>query len=75
MTALLETPMLRHIKTKIMEMSRAKKLEHFYSLYNGGRILDAGVSGKARVPGENIFLSEFRYPENLYVGLGVEDLS
>lgn len=58
-----------------MALSRASKLDHFYSLCKGGRILDAGVSGKARVPGENIFLSSFRFPGNSYVGLGVEDLT
>ena len=67
--------MLKSIKFKIMERSRAKKLDHFYSLANGGRILDAGVSGRARVPGENVFLSSFRFPCRSYVGLGIDDLS
>ena len=67
--------MLKQIKIKVMAASRARKLEHFYSLCKGGRILDAGVSAKARIPGENVFLSSFRFPGGSYVGLGVEDLT
>jgi hypothetical protein len=67
--------MLQVLKRKAMKMSRAKKLDHFYSLCSGGKILDAGVSSSARVAGENIFLSSFRFPGDAYVGLGIEDLS
>lgn len=63
------------LKTKIMKRSRKAKLDHFYSLYNGGKIIDVGVSGKARIVGENVFLETFRLDDNLYTGLGVEDLS
>jgi Methyltransferase domain len=67
--------MLMSLKFKVMELSRTKKLDQFYSLCKGGKILDAGVSGKARVPGENMFLSSFRFAGESYVGLGIEDLS
>ncbi len=67
--------MLRKLKIKVMALSRARKLDHFYSLCDGGKILDAGVSGRARVPGENVFLESFRFPGPCYTALGVEDLS
>lgn len=67
--------MMKSLKIKVMERSRKKKLDHFYSLCKGGKILDAGVSSKARVPGENMFMSSFRFGGESYVGLGVEDLS
>jgi 2-polyprenyl-3-methyl-5-hydroxy-6-metoxy-1,4-benzoquinol methylase len=67
--------MFRHLRTKASEVSRANKLDHFYSLCSGGRILDVGVSATARVASENIFLSTFRFPGSSYVGLGVEDLT
>jgi len=37
--------------------------------------LDAGVSGEARSPGENLFLTTFRFGCESYVGMGVDDLS
>jgi SAM-dependent methyltransferase len=63
------------IKKYVMQSSRTNKLEHFYSLCERGNILDVGVSGKARVAGENVFLETFRFPGEYYTGLGVEDLS
>lgn len=67
--------MMKTLKAKVMEWSRRKKLDHFYSLCKGGKILDAGVSSRARVPGENVFMNSFRFGGDSYVGLGVEDLS
>ncbi len=67
--------MLKKIKIKVMAASRIKKLDHFYSLCTGGKILDAGVSGRARLQGENIFLEEFRFSGSCYTGLGIQDLS
>lgn len=67
--------MIGTLKTKVMKDSRAQKLDHFYSLCQGGRVLDVGVSGKARVPGENVFLSSFRFSDEAYCGLGVQDLT
>lgn len=63
------------IKTKAMFSSRARKLDHFYSLCKDGKILDAGVSSRSRVQGENIFLDEFRFSGSCYTGLGIQDLS
>jgi hypothetical protein len=67
--------MLKDLKIKVMASSRAKKLNHFYSLCTGGKILDAGVSSKAQVPGENVFLETFRFPGQCYTALGVQDLT
>ncbi len=58
-----------------MASSRTKKLDHFYSLCTGGKILDAGVSSMARLQGENVFLEKFRFPGSCYTALGVQDLS
>jgi SAM-dependent methyltransferase len=63
------------LKPKVIHISRQKKLDHFYSLAKNGKILDAGVSDAVRVAGENMFLETFRFPDNCYTGLGVEDLS
>jgi SAM-dependent methyltransferase len=67
--------MFNSIKIKVMERSRKKKIDHFYSLCKGGKILDAGVSSKAWLPSENMFLGSFRFGGESYVGLGVDDLS
>lgn len=67
--------MIKTLKSHVMHISRTKKLEHFYALCNGGKILDAGVSGKSRVAGENIFLETFRFPDENYTGLGIADLT
>ena len=67
--------MLRSLKNKVVMASRRRKLEHFYALCPGGKILDVGVSSEARVPGENVFLETYRFADDTYVGLGVEDLS
>ncbi|MEO5574191.1 MAG: methyltransferase domain-containing protein [Gammaproteobacteria bacterium] len=58
-----------------MKTSRENKLNHFYSIYKGGPIVDVGVSSSARIKGENVFLEEFALRPDLYTGLGVEDLS
>nr|WP_093191744.1 class I SAM-dependent methyltransferase [Thiocapsa sp. KS1] len=58
-----------------MRHSRQRKLEQFYSEYSGGPVLDVGVSGRARIEGENLFLQTFRGRDADYTGLGVEDLS
>lgn len=67
--------MFAGIKSAVMAKSRQKKLDHFYSLYTGGRILDVGVSAKARVPGENVFMATFRPDSKFYTGLGIENLA
>jgi hypothetical protein len=54
------------VKKYVMQNSRTNKLEHFYSMCGGGYILDVGVSGKARIAGENIFIETFRFPSKYY---------
>jgi 2-polyprenyl-3-methyl-5-hydroxy-6-metoxy-1,4-benzoquinol methylase len=66
---------LKTLKNTIMQRSRTKKLDHFYSLYRGGNVLDVGVSGKERLPAVNMFLKNFRYAGQFYTGLGVQDLT
>ncbi|MES9886984.1 MAG: methyltransferase domain-containing protein [Candidatus Sedimenticola sp. PURPLELP] len=66
---------IQNYKKHVMSISRAKKLEHFYSLCTGGKVLDVGVSGENRIEGENIFLETYRFPSETYTGLGVQDLS
>jgi ubiquinone/menaquinone biosynthesis C-methylase UbiE len=67
--------MLDAAKIRVMRRSRAKKLDQFYSLCRGGRILDVGVAGKVRTQGDNAFLESYRFEDSSYVGLGVEDLT
>lgn len=63
------------IKKHVMNVSRTRKLEQFYTLCKGGRVLDVGVSAESRVTGENMFLETFRFPDDCYTGLGVMDLT
>lgn len=67
--------LIRTLKIAVMQRSRARKLDHFYSLYKGGSVLDCGVSGKEWLPADNAFVNTFRYHGRLYTGLGVEMLS
>lgn len=63
------------VKNRLMAASRKKKLEHFYRAYDGGRILDVGVSGKTKHGAGNLFLKTFRLEDSLYTGLGIQDLT
>ena len=66
------------IKKKLMENSREKKLNHFYSLFDEGQsVLDVGVSTEAKgeILAQNYFLRNYRYESSTYTGLGVQDLS
>lgn len=66
------------MKFYVMELSRARKVDHFYALCpEGSRILDVGVSSDKRRGGPqlNFFLKTFRYRPECYTGLGIEDLS
>ena len=73
--------LLNKLKYNVMEISRHKKLDHFYRLCSEhAPILDVGVSQekakvKGREPPLNTFLKTFRYGSSNYTGLGVEDLS
>ena len=58
-----------------MRGSRERKLDHFYSLCKGGKVLDVGVSGKTTMEAGNMFLGTFRFPDEFYTGLGVDDLT
>lgn len=58
-----------------MRASRERKLEHFYSLCKGGKVLDVGVSGKTTMDAGNMFMNTFRFADECYTGLGVVDLS
>jgi len=68
----------RTVRAKVMERSRKKKLEHFFSMCNRGmNVLDVGVSSE-KYKGEstlNYFLKNFPYPATDYTGLGIHDLS
>ena len=66
---------LQGLKRRVMRRSRARKLDHFYSLYSGGTLLDAGVSSNEWDPSINLLLNTFRYPGDLYTGLGVQSLT
>jgi hypothetical protein len=65
------------LQNKVMQTSRQKKLDHFYSLFEEGMtVLDVGVSSELRrgIPSRNYFLKNFRYASRFYTGLGVQDL-
>lgn len=66
---------IKKIKNRIMHASREDKLAHFYSLYSGGMVLDVGVSGSTTMSAGNLFLNTFRADDEMYVGLGIMDLS
>jgi hypothetical protein len=68
-------PIVGSLKTEIMKRSRKAKLDHFYRLYDCGKIIDVGVSGKAKIETENLFLETFQLDDSLYTGLGVQDLT
>ena len=63
---------IKHVFTK---QSRQKKVDHFYSLYGGGNVLDVGVSSNQQIPFTNFFLNTFQPPGGCYTGLGIEDLT
>ncbi len=70
--------LINRMKFQVMEISRARKVDHFFALCpRGSRVLDVGVSSVKRRGGPqlNYFLKAFRYPPEHYTGLGVEDLS
>ncbi len=62
-------------KSKAMRASRQKKVGHFYGLHKQPcSVLDVGVSSNEHNPEVNFFLNTFRYADDLYTGLGIEDL-
>lgn len=61
-----------------MQISRERKLNHFYYLFQDGMtVLDVGVSTESRegIPERNYFLKYFRYAPEYYTGLGIQDMS
>ena len=70
--------MLVALKHRVMETSRRKKEDHFYSLCKDGMtVLDVGVShekghGSAS---RNSFLKNFKYSNEFYTGLGIQNLA
>lgn len=66
---------IRRLKNAAMRHSRAQKLDDFYARYDGGSVLDVGVSNKAGFATTNLFMKSFRGRDEDYTGLGVVDLS
>ena len=64
-------------KSHVMEKSRKRKLEHFYSLSEwNSSVLDVGVTGYFDYNSQvNLFLSNFRYQSQYYTGLAVEPIN
>ncbi len=70
--------MLRTVKRRLMDASRAKKLALFYALASDGeRVLDVGVSSEFRPGGgaRNAFLKGYRFSPDTYTGLAVQDMT
>lgn len=67
--------MYSQVKLWAMNRSRKAKLAQFYSRYEGGKVLDVGVSGRDWSDQENVFLKNFRGQPSDYTALGIEDLS
>jgi SAM-dependent methyltransferase len=58
-----------------MQSSRAKKLDHFYSLCNeSSQVLDVGVSNNEHSDAVNLFLNKFRFSAPQYTGLAVQPM-
>lgn len=66
---------LNKIKTWVMMRSRKRKLEKFYANYIGGKVLDVGVSNNEHNSSVNILLNNFKFDEELYTGLGIQDMN
>ena len=63
------------IKQYVMQKSRLKKLDHFYSLCEvQSSILDVGVSNNEHNDSVNLFLKNFRFDSSQYTGLAVEPM-
>jgi 2-polyprenyl-3-methyl-5-hydroxy-6-metoxy-1,4-benzoquinol methylase len=71
--------MLTRLKNLVMGRSRARKIDHFFSLFKQGMtVLDVGVhggEGSENLTATNQFLNHFPYADADYVGLGIDDLS
>lgn len=68
--------MIATIKKQIMEKSRTKKLDHFYSLCDeSSTVLDVGVSSNEYNDTINIFHRRFRLNPSQYTGLGTQPMN
>ena len=65
------------IKKKMMESSRQRKLRQFLACYEGGAVLDVGVSSIEWSDSINFFTRYFAGSDfsREYVGLGIQDLA
>lgn len=67
--------MFSGFKNLVMNASRSKKLEHFYSLCGKeSPVLDVGVSNNEHNSSVNLFLKNFRLDPHQYTGLAVEPM-
>lgn len=63
------------VKQTVMQISRTKKLNHFYSLCDmHSSVLDVGVSNNEHNDSVNYFLKNFRLNHNQYTGLAVQPM-
>lgn len=63
------------IKRSVMQKSRSKKLDHFYSLCDTrSLVLDVGVSNNEHNDSVNLFLRNFRLSPSQYTGLAVQPM-
>lgn len=63
------------IKRSVMQKSRSKKLDHFYSLCDTqSLVLDVGVSNNEHNDSVNLFLRNFRLSSSQYTGLAVQPM-
>ena len=63
------------VKQSVIQRSRSKKLDHFYSLCGTqSSVLDVGVSYNEHNDSVNLFLRIFRLNSNLYTGLAVQPM-
>lgn len=70
--------MLRTLKRRLMQASRARKMDLFYALASeGDRVLDVGVSSELTPGGgaRNAFLKSYRFAPDTYTGLAVQDMT
>lgn len=67
--------MIAGLKKVVMEKSRTKKLDHFYSLCSEeSTVLDVGVSSNEYSESVNIFHRRFRLNPSQYTGLGTQPM-
>lgn len=63
------------VKSRVMTYSRKKKIDAFYAMCTGGSALDVGVSNNEHNSSVNMLLNNFKFDDEFYTGLGVQDLT